>query len=89
MKPLEPMRVEPPWWPAELGDPSSSGAADEVRYAYFPEKHRLLIERAGKRTIFDTADHQFRGVLQSSSGASSLSFLSQHGRVDIDSLKQV
>jgi len=85
---LEPMKVDP-WWPAELGDPSTSGAADEVRYAHFPAKHRLLIERAGKRTIFDTADHQFRGVVQSGSGASSLSFVSQHGRVGVESLSQV
>jgi hypothetical protein len=88
LKPLKPMKFDA-WWPAEFGEPSSSGAADGVRYAYFPKNHRLLIERDGKCTIFDTADYQFRGVLQSSSDSSSLSFLTQHGRVDLDSLRKV
>jgi hypothetical protein len=89
MKPMQPIQTADPWWPHELGDPSTSGSADDVRYAYFPEKRRLIIERSGKRTIFDTAEHQFRGVLQSSSAAGALSFLSQHGRVDVDSLTTV
>jgi hypothetical protein len=92
MKPMRPMTpIEPtkiiPWWPEEWGTPSSSGSAGEVRYAYFPDRHRLVIERAGKRTTFDTAEHQIRGVLQS--GTEPLSFLSQHGRVDVDSLATV
>jgi hypothetical protein len=58
----------------------------DMRYAYFPELRRLVIERAGECTIFDTAEHQFRGVLQMSGPDAALSFLSQHGRVDLDSL---
>jgi hypothetical protein len=47
---------------------------------------RLVIERAGERTIFNIAEHQFRGVLQLSGPDAALSFLCQHGRVDLDSL---
>ena len=28
------------WWPAELGNPSSTGGQNDVRYAYFPRKGR-------------------------------------------------
>lgn len=86
MRPLEPLKTTP-WWPEEWGTPASSGSAGEVRYAYFPDRRRLIIDRAGKRTTFDTAEHQIRGVLQT--GAEPLSFLSQHGRVDVDSLVTV
>jgi hypothetical protein len=55
-----------------------------MRYAYFPELRRLVIERAGERTSFDTAEHQFRGVLQLSGPDAALSFLSQHRRVVLD-----
>jgi hypothetical protein len=84
MKPMKPMKPAEPWWPPELGDPSTSGSANDVRYAYFPEKHRLVIERGGKRTLFDTADYQLSGALQSSPGT--LSFSSQRGPVDVDAL---
>ena len=35
------------WWPADLGLPSSLGAQNEVRYAYFPATRRLAIEING------------------------------------------
>jgi hypothetical protein len=31
------------WWPTDLGVPSSFGAQNEVRYAYFPATRRLAI----------------------------------------------
>ena len=54
MKPMEPMQPMAPmkpmqrWWPQELGEPASSGGQNDVRYAFFPEKRRLLIETGGK-----------------------------------------
>jgi hypothetical protein len=87
MKPMEPMKVDK-WWPDELGSPSTSGSADDVRYAYFPGKRRLIIERAGHRTIFDTADHQLTGALQASAEEKTLWFLSDRGRVDVESLRK-
>ena len=31
------------WWPAELGNPSSTGGQNDARYAYFPQSRRLAI----------------------------------------------
>ena len=46
------------WWPADLGQPTSTGAQNNVRYAYFGQTRRLAIEVNGRITIYDTLDHQ-------------------------------
>jgi hypothetical protein len=75
------------WWPAELGNPSSSGGQNDARYAYFPHVQRLAINRAGEITIYDTLDHQIGGVQQQQGGSyGSLSFSSQFGTFTVDSL---
>ena len=89
MKPMAPMKDMDPWWPAELGRPSTSGAQNGMRYAFFPEPHRLLVERSGKTTTYDTGDHRISGVSQQDSGGQSLAFTSQNGTVDLASLKTV
>jgi hypothetical protein len=77
------------WWPADLGAPSSLGAQNEVRYAYFPAKRRLAVELTGKVTVYDTQDHQIGGFSQQQSGLGSLSFASQVGPVDVSRLPVV
>lgn len=78
------------WWPAELGAPSSSGGQDNVRYAYFPQARRLLIERGGQVSTYDTLDHNIGGVQQQQGGPSgSLSFSSQYGTFTVESLPLV
>jgi hypothetical protein len=89
MKPMEPMSGGEKWWPDDLGQPSTSGSQNGMRYAFFPEKQRLLIERDGKLTTYDSGDHQIGGVSQQGGGASSLTFTSQKGSVDLSQLKQV
>ena len=89
MEPLEPMKAAEPWWPADLGVASSTGGAGGLRYAYFAKKRRLIVERHGQRTTYDTGDHQIHGVMQTSSSAEGLSFSSQHGRVDLRDLTSV
>jgi hypothetical protein len=76
------------WWPGDLGQPSSSGAQNGVRYAAFPSTRRLAIEQDGKVTLYDTGDHQISGVSQSQSGTGpgALRFTSQRGDVDLASL---
>jgi hypothetical protein len=75
------------WWPAEFGNPSSSGGQNDARYAYFPSVQRLAIDRAGQVTIYDTLDHQIGGVQQQQGGPyGSLSFSSQFGTFTVDSL---
>lgn len=77
------------WWPDGLGAPSSTGAQNRVRYAYFAEARRLAIEVRGKVTVYDTLDHRISGFSQQQSGGSSLSFSSQHGLIDVAQLPVV
>jgi len=77
------------WWPADLGVPSSLGAQNEVRYAYFPATRCLAIDINGKVTVYDTQDHQISGFSQQQPGSGSLSFSSQLGGVDVSRLPAV
>ncbi len=76
-------------WPADLGTPSSTGAQNDMRYAIFPERRRLVVEVAGRLQVFDTADHRISGVSQQQSGDQSLTFVSQHGLVKVADLTRV
>ena len=77
------------WWPADLGTPSSVGGQNDQGYAYFPATRRLAIRRGGQVTIYDTLDHQIGGVSQQQGGGNSLSFSSQRGQFQVDSLPVV
>jgi hypothetical protein len=92
MKPMEPMKqmdFGPQWWSDELGQPSSSGSQNGVRYAFFPDKQRLAIERDGKTELYDSGDHKISGVSQQQGGGQSLAFSSQNGDVKVGELKKV
>ncbi|MCB1141907.1 MAG: SHOCT domain-containing protein [Leptospiraceae bacterium] len=71
------------WWPADLGNPSSTGSQNNVRYAYFPDTHRLAIEINGEISIYDTQNHQIGGVSQQQGSGGSILFTSQFGTVDV------
>ncbi|TFZ54831.1 hypothetical protein E4V01_24515 [Methylorubrum sp. Q1] len=93
MKPMEPMSsVEPlkglkPWWPQVLGQPSTSGGQNGMRYAFFPDKQRLLVEIDGKLATYDSGDHRISGVSQPNGRAPS--FSTQDGDVNVNYLKVV
>lgn len=72
------------WWPPELGQPFSSGAQNNIRYAVFP--HRLAVELGGNVTVYDTLDHNIGGVSQQQGGDTSLTFSSQYGTIAVSSL---
>jgi len=76
-------------WPQELGSPSSSGSQNDLHYAAFPATNRLAIERAGRITVYDTADHHITGFSQQQSGDQSLTFTSQYGVVRVADLQMV
>lgn len=78
-----------PWWPANLGRPSSSGAQNDTRYACFPDQRRLAVERGGVVTVYDTGEHRISGFSQQQSTSSSMAFTSQTGPVMLESLKVV
>ena len=77
------------WWPDGLGSPSTSGAQNNVRYAYFPSKRRLAIEAGGQVAVYDTLDHQIGGVSQQQGGGSTVTFTSQYGVVSLADLPRV
>jgi hypothetical protein len=74
------------WWPAELGAPVSTGAQNNIKYAYFPSSCRLAVEINGHVTVYDTQDHQISGVSQQQSTDASLTFSSQYGLVRVENL---
>eukprot|EP00903_Cladosiphon_okamuranus_P003651 g3649.t1 len=69
------------WWPGNLGSPSSSGSQNNVRYAFFPQAQRLVVERNGDITVFNTLNHHISGVSQQQGGNTSLTFTSQFGTI--------
>lgn len=89
MKPMEPMNGMEPWWPEELGAPATSGAQNGMRYAVFPDKRRLLIDRDGQVSTYDSGDHRIGGVAQTDAGPRTLTFSSQTGAVDLASLRKI
>jgi hypothetical protein len=61
-----------------------------MRYAYFPQNRRLAVEWLGVLTIYDTAEYQFRGMLQAHSAETvGTSILTQRGRVRLTDLATV
>ena len=89
MKPMEPMAKMEAWWPDDLGQPSSTGSQNGMRYAFFPEARRLLVENGGTVTTYDSGDHRIGGVSQQDGSSRSLAFTSQDGMVNLDELKKV
>jgi hypothetical protein len=89
MQPMDPMQGGDAWWPKEFGDPASSGAQNGMRYAFFGEARRLLIERDGRLATYDTGPHRISGVSQDNAGRHALKFTSQEGAVDLDVLQKI
>jgi hypothetical protein len=81
------------WWPAQFGHPATAGEQNGVRYAFFPEKRRLLIQQGARIDAYDTADHEITGAAQQQQGGghalSSLTFATNHGPISTKELKCV
>jgi hypothetical protein len=77
------------WWPAELGDPASTGAQNTLRYACFPDARRVAIQQAGQVSVYDTGEHVITGFSQQQSGDQALTFTSQFGLVRLADLPLV
>ena len=87
MQPMVPIASDDTWWPQGLANPSSSGAQNDLQYAFFPEQQRLAIRQDGEVQQYDTAEHQISGVSQSQGG--SPSFSTSAGEVALSSLKKI
>jgi hypothetical protein len=84
------MRPQERWWPADLGEPSATGSQNDLRYAYFSNARRLAVQKGGKTTLYDTADHRIGGVSQhQQNNDGGATFTSQHGEVALQDLKIV
>src|SRR4051794_1343060 len=77
------------WWPADLGQPNSSGGQNDIRYAYFGHANRLAVGNGGTVTVYDTGDHVISGVSQQQGNGWTLTFSSQYGTVPVSSLRVV
>jgi hypothetical protein len=73
------------WW-GNLGFPNSTGSQNGTSYAIFSTIRRLAIQQNGKVTIFDTLDHTIGGVGQQQGGNYSVTFTSQFGTVNLNTL---
>jgi hypothetical protein len=76
------------WWPQALGMPASTGAQNDARYAYFPDRRRLAVDVHGAVKVYDTLDHRIAGFAQQQSSGSSMTFTSQKGVVDVATLPE-
>jgi hypothetical protein len=74
------------WWPAELGEPNCAGVCEGMRYAWFANAHRMVIERDGERSVYDTLDHYLGGCAPTGSEGGGLNFISQRGMLDVTRL---
>ena len=82
-------RMADNWWPDGLGAPSSSGSQNDLRYAFFPQTQRLVINQNGHTVVYDTLDHHISGVSQQQGNDQSIIFTSQHGRIHLEQLPKV
>jgi hypothetical protein len=77
------------WWPAMLGHPSSSGSQNGVRYAYFPDKHRLLLQHGARIDAYDTGEYHLTGVAQQQGHSRTITFSTAEGPIPVEHLKCV
>ena len=89
MEPMKPMTGGEKWWPDDLGQPSTSGSQNGMRYAFFPDKKRLVIDENGKVATYDSGEHRIGGVSQQDGHERTLTFTSQKGSVRLDALNRV
>ena len=75
------------WWGEDLGRPASTGAQNGMRYACFPERRRLAVDRDGRVTLYDTGAHRLTGFAQAQSGSPTLSFSGPDGPIDVGDLR--
>ncbi len=77
------------WWPAELGTPNATGEQNGLRYAYFAQARRLVVQTGDTLRVYDTLDHRIGGISQQQGPHSRFTVTSQHGNVDLASLPVV
>jgi hypothetical protein len=64
-----------------------NSSISDLRYAYFQDKHRLVVDDAGERRIFDTGEHEITRVSRCRYGG--IVFTSQLGKFMLPCLVKV
>lgn len=77
------------WWPADFGHPSAAGEQHGIRYAYFPDRERLLVQQGAAVFSYDTAGQHITGFAQQQSTSSRLCFTTVSGALQLAQLKCV
>jgi hypothetical protein len=79
------------WWPADYGKPGSTGGQNGARYAYFASRNRLLVERDGSVTAYDTTGYTVHGAGQQQANAApgTLTLATDKGPIPVDDLPVV
>ena len=77
------------WWPQDLGSPSATGSQNNVKYAYFAGPARLAVKTGNSTWVYDTLNHNIGGFSQQQGGGSTISFSSQFGTINLNSLPVV
>lgn len=72
------------WWGEEFGSPSSTGSQNEMAYAIFPDKKRLLLKDNNLIHIYHTKQYKITGVSQQQQNATrDLKFSATEGEVSL------
>jgi hypothetical protein len=77
------------WSPPNLRRPSTSGARGTLKFAFFADKRRLLVESGEMLLLFDCGAHQIRDVEELFGQEPGLAFTSQDGRHLIGELRLI
>jgi hypothetical protein len=77
------------WPPPNLRRPSTSGAHGTLRFAFFADKRRLLVESGETLLLFDCGAHQICEVEELIGQEPALAFTSQSGRHPISDLRLI
>ena len=77
------------WWPAQLGEPSSTGTRASSRYAYFAQIRRLAVDSGGRVEVYDTTGFNIEGLGPQGAGGEALTFASNRGPVRLDAFPRV
>lgn len=91
---LMPASIQPSsktWWPERYGlKPTFTGTAGSLRFAYFKEKNRLVIQHNLRNRIFDTTGYEISDIKSAKNpGFFNTVIVTQKGNVSIIKLTEV
>ena len=77
------------WWPADFGQPAATGDQHGIRYAYFPDRDRLLVQQGARVTSYDTTGQRITGFAQQQSTDTHICFTTERGPLRLEDMQCV